>query len=434
MSQDNIIRKKWQLKGLVAELQHLLRNHHVEAGARIEKLIQKIKSLAHELGRVLSQTELKKILGVAAILIGVSFSNKAEAQSFAPPVANPFGLVPVNYYAFPAFADLDADGDQDLLVGEYEGVLKYFQNTGTSLIPQFANPIRNPFGLLATTSLAIPAFADLDGDGDTDVLLGAYYGSMEYFQNIGSSTSPQFAAPIVNPFGLDSTYLVAIPAFTDLDADGDFDLLVGEAYGAMQYFQNTGSGTSPEFAAPIVNPFGLDSTNSLAFPAFADLDHDGDTDLLVGEYYGAMKYFRNTGSAQAPQFAAPLTNPFGLGSTYYYAIPAFADLDGDSDMDLLVGEYEGVMQYFENLSTVGISDLYQSFNLSLFPNPVQDILKIDSDEKIDKIEIFNIKGENVITIANQVSQISLHHLIPGIYIVKVTSDKGNFTAQKIKKQ
>jgi hypothetical protein len=433
MKQNNFSRKKRQLKVWVQKLEQLHRYHRTGAGDQIDKLIQKIKSLAQELAAVLSYSMLRKILGAAAVLIGVSFSNKANAQFFAVPVELPFSLVPTYQLAFPAFADLDGDGDQDLLVGEYYGGLKYFQNNGTPQDAHFAAPLVNPFGLAATSYLANPAFADLDGDGDQDLLVGEAYGTMQYFQNTGSIKDPQFAAPIANPFGLASTYYLASPAFVDLDEDGDMDLLVGEAYGAMQYFQNAGSITDPQFSAPMVNPFGLDSTYHLAFPAFADLDGDGDLDLLVGEGYGVMQYFRNIGSASNPQFEPPEANPFKLVPTYYNAFPAFADLDGDGDPDLLVGEYYGVMQYFEYFP-LGVADLYRDFNLKLFPNPVGNILNIESEEKIDKIEVFNALGENVMTVENKVSQISLNHLSPGTYMVKVSTAIGTFTTRKIQKQ
>ena len=135
----------------------------------------------------------------------------------------------------------------------------------------------------------------------------------------------------------------------DIDNDGDMDLLVGEynegagGIGSMQYFENTGSSVNPQFASPQENPFGLTPAyiHLVASPDFADLDDDGDMDLLVGVYdenvgdVGSMQYFENTGSATAPSFAAPQQNPFGLVSTYYNAFPAFADLDNDGDMDLL---------------------------------------------------------------------------------------------------
>src|SRR5687768_18387875 len=135
MRENNFGRKKRQLKVLAEKLQRLSMYHRVEAGAQIEKLIQKIRGLVQELAQVISHAHLKKILGAAAILIGISFPDKANTQSFAIPVANPFGLESTNRLAFPGFADLDGDGDNDLLVGEYYGVMKYFQNTGTTVEP-----------------------------------------------------------------------------------------------------------------------------------------------------------------------------------------------------------------------------------------------------------------------------------------------------------
>ena len=434
MTQYNFGRKKRQLKFLVEKLHHLVLYHRQEAEMQIQKLIQKIKALVQELTGILSYAEIKKILGMGSVVIGISFSDQLNAQSFAAPVQNPFGLVSTYEFAFPAFADLDGDGDLDLLVGEYYGTMKYFQNTGTTLSPQFAAPQVNPFGLVSTYYYAMPAFADMDGDGDFDLLVGEYYGVMQYFQNTGTALNPHFAHPVENPFGLSPTYGLAIPSFADLDDDGDMDLLVGEGYGTMQYFQNVGSGSVPEFAPPLENPFGLDSTLNLAIPAFADLDRDGDLDLLVGEYDGVMQYFQNTGSAQTPNFGLPVANPFGLSQTYYFALPAFADLDSDGDADLLVGEYYGVMEYFENLDLTGVADISPQFNLKLYPNPVNNMLHLTADEKIKRIEIFNSVGQTVQAINSPPAQVSVNYLSPGLYVVKITFATGSFTTRKIQKQ
>jgi len=205
-------RKKRQLKALAKKLQRLLANHQEDFVSQIEKLVLRIRRLVQELLRAFSPADLKRTLGAAAIYIGVSFTNPTAAQSFAPPIANPFGLDSTYYFAFPAFADLDGDGDMDLLVGEYYGAMQYFENTGSASNPQFAAPQTNPFGLVSTYYNAFPAFADLDGDGDMDLLVGEYYGAMQYFENTGSASNPQFAAPQANPFGLVSTYYVAFPS------------------------------------------------------------------------------------------------------------------------------------------------------------------------------------------------------------------------------
>lgn len=434
MKQIHYSRKRRQLKALAERLQDFL-NHHMDGNSiQVEKLVLKIKNLLKELIHVLSRPDLKKILGAAAIFMGIAFANPVSAQTFAAPQVNPFGLTPVDLLAFPTVADLDRDGDLDLLVGENNGAMQYFQNTGSASNPQFAAPVKNSFGLVSTIDFAIPVFVDIDGDGDMDLLVGESYGAMQYFQNTGSASSPQFAAPQKNPFGLVSTYYIATPAFADLDGDGDLDLLVGEYYGGMQYFKNTGSATNPQFETPQMNPFGLSSTTGLAIPDFADLDGDGDLDLLVGEYGGAMQYFQNTGSASNPQFAAAQTNPFGLVSVNSYALPAFADLDGDGDMDLIVGEYYGAMNYFENTSTVGLRHLSMSSDDLLFPNPVKDVIKIKTNRKIAQIEIFDATGKLVSSSDGFSPSVNIAGLNSGIYLMKLTDSKGELKTRSFQKQ
>ncbi|MEL7342194.1 MAG: VCBS repeat-containing protein, partial [Bacteroidota bacterium] len=133
----------------------------------------------------------------------------------------------------------------------------------------FLAPQANPFGLSSGTYFSIPVMVDIDGDGDLDVFSGTAYGNIRYFQNTGTNTAPAFAPAQTNPFGLSAAYLIPALSFADLDMDGDQDLLVGEYYGNFQYYQNTGTNTAPAFAAPVQNPFGLSAVVDYAFPTLA---------------------------------------------------------------------------------------------------------------------------------------------------------------------
>ena len=113
--------------------------------------------------------------------------------------------------------------------------------------------------------------------------------------------TPSFVSPFLTP----TVGSRASPDFADLDGDGDLDAFVGNSSGNTIFFANTGTASAPAFAAPSSNPFGLADVGSSASPAFADLDGDGDLDAFVGEQSGNTILFENTGTASDPAFAAP---------------------------------------------------------------------------------------------------------------------------------
>ena len=161
-------------------------------------------------------------------------------------------------------------------------------------------------------------------------------------------TDPIFSAPVTNPFGLTDVGFYAKPTFADIDNDGDLDAFVGNFYGNTQFYRNTGTASAPSFAAPVTNPFGLTNVGYNAAPTFADIDHDGDLDAFVGNSDANTQFYRNTGTASAPSFTVAQTNPFGLTNVGFLATPTLADIDGDGDLDAFVGEAYGNTQFFEN--------------------------------------------------------------------------------------
>ena len=112
------------------------------------------------------------------------------------------------------------------------------------------------------------------------------------------------------------------------DAAGDS--LGGSGGGAPTFAERTGA----------ANPFNGVDVGLRSAPTFADLDGDGDLDAVVGETYGTLLYFRNTGTATAPVFVEQTgaDNPFNGVDVGTVSSPTFADLDGDGDLDAVVGE------------------------------------------------------------------------------------------------
>ncbi len=270
---------------------------------------------------------------------------------FTLTATNPFGLNDVGTLATPTFVDIDNDGDLDVFVGEVYGDILFHRNTGTANNPVFVAAITNPMGLSNVGFYANPNLVDIDGDGDLDAFIGNSDGNTLFYRNTGTATTPSFAAAITNPFGLSDVGSQASPAFVDSDNDGDLDAFVGNLDGNISFFRNTGTVNNPLFAAASINPFGLSDVGFQANPSFMDSDNDGDLDAFVGNLDGNILFFRNTGTATTPVFAAASTNPFGLTDVGANASPTFADIDGDGDLDVFVGERLGNTVFFLNDSS-----------------------------------------------------------------------------------
>jgi hypothetical protein len=425
MKQYHYSRKTRQLRKSVVELDNTIAASHGKLNSKIRSLILKIKRQIAELQTHLGTPKLKHILGATAVFFGLS----ASAQNFESPVANPFGLSSTYYFALPTAVDLDNDGDFDLMVGEYYGALQYFENTGTKANPKFAAPVKDPFNIAPSGGVfSSPTFADLDDDGDQDMLTGGYYGVQVYYENIGTATSPNFSASQLNPFGLDSSYYFSVPRFVDIDGDGDQDVMIAEYYGNIVYYENTGTKSNPQFTKSGNNPFGLTPPNIayITFPEFADLDGDGDQDMLLGEYDGALAYYQNTGTATNPAFATRVNEPFGLDSTYLTTSPTFVDIDDDGDLDLLVGEYFGNMQFYRNTSAVSSINrvLSDKVSITIYPNPAQNFISIDTEFKPNKISIVNTQGQEVLMLKGQPTKIDVSSLHRGQYFIRLEDEDG----------
>jgi len=288
------------------------------------------------------------LVAAASLALAALAPARVMAQTFAAPMPNPFGLAKVGYNASVAFADIDSDGDLDAFNGTNLGQIFFFANLGSPSAPSFAAAVSSPFGLANVEEYVSPSFADLDGDGDLDAFIGQNDGNFFFYENTGSSNAPNFSAAVANPFGLADLGIFNTPDFADLDGDGDLDLLAGEKYGSLFYFQNVGTVGFPSFAASLPNPFGLADVGDFSSPSLADLDGDGDQDLFVGESYGAIFYFANVGTPDAPSFAAPVSETFGLLDVGYSSSPCFADIDGDGDLDAFIGNSDGNIFFFRN--------------------------------------------------------------------------------------
>ncbi|MDP6529009.1 MAG: FG-GAP-like repeat-containing protein [Gemmatimonadota bacterium] len=261
----------------------------------------------------------------------------------------------------PAAADLDLDGDPDLLLGVGTGQrVEYYSNEGSADSPLYA--VINPSWIsLPGSDWAAPEVADLDGDGDMDVFVGTSEGGIRYWRNTRNGPGEPLLAEVTDhpDFGdamgclfADALDAAAVPRFVDLDADGDLDVLVGswsfsEETAHLASFRNVGSSTAPSFELWSTDFHQLGPLGQSAAPAVADLDADGDPDILVGSRDGGILFFANEGTSAHPAFAPAGMELSGL-DVGARSVPTLADLDADGDLDLVVGESGGGWNLFRN--------------------------------------------------------------------------------------
>ncbi len=335
---------------------------------RIEKLFNQLKGLHVSISK---KTVALSLVAGAALLTGTS----VNAQNFGAAQTNPFGLVSVpGGYSNVTMADLDGDGDFDLLSGDYYGNLVYYSNNGTNVAPAFGAPQTNPFNLTNVGTLySAPTFVDIDSDGDFDIMAHDYTnGAFVFYENTGTSIAPDFATSQTNPFSLLSMGFATLssPTFADLDNDGDLDMLSCVDYtSSFLYYENTGTASAPVFGAAVLNPFGIAQVTGYdwANPCFVDVDNDGDFDIILGDNSGNFGFLKNIGDATTPNFDTEVTNPFNLSNLGDYNNACFVDLDNDGDKDLMGGDGNGNISYFEmlNLPPVPPTDLTPNGNLNI---------------------------------------------------------------------
>ncbi|MEP6948918.1 MAG: T9SS type A sorting domain-containing protein [Ginsengibacter sp.] len=355
--------------------QYLSPDNYLKALARLQKSIrtgrftrytqQKKWQIWNRLCRYARQLgiKIKAPVAAACLAAGLGFVTPLAAQTFTQQTgaANPLNSANTGGFSAPVFVDIDGDGDNDVFMGNYNGTVNYYKNTGTAVAPVFTlqPAASNPLSSVAISGYTFASFVDIDGDGDMDVFIGgASDGTVRYYKNTGTTTAPVFVLQtgLTNPLNSLNDAYYAAPTFVDIDGDGDMDAFLGLSDGTISYYKNTGSATAPVFTLQTAadNPFNLVDIGGYAAPVFVDIDGDGDKDAFIGTLDGTIRYYKNTGTASVPVFAPQVgaANPLAAVNTGNYSAPAFVDIDGDGDIDAFIGGINGTISYYKNTTIV----------------------------------------------------------------------------------
>jgi len=314
--------------------------------------------------------------------------------------------------------DLDGDGDIDVLSASvFDNKIAWYENTDGlgSFGPQ---QIISNSALSARDVFA----ADLDGDGDMDVIAAAPAGNAEviWFKNLnGLGTFSEKIVITNTAIGVGSVYAA------DIDGDGDMDVLAGETIdNEVTWFENT-DGLGAFGPEQIIN-------NNAEFVRdihAADLDNDGDIDVLsASSIDNKIAWYENLdglGTFGPQQIISTDTD----GPRSVFA----ADIDGDGDTDVLSASIvDSKIAWYENFTILGIED-NNIKDFSIYPNPTSTILNMNTKNiEIIKIEIYDVLGKKVLVTKGNTTQIDISNLDSGLYLVNIQTKQGVLVKKIVK--
>lgn len=287
------------------------------------------------------------------------------------PVINSFApfseAKPANFVIFPAayYEDVDMDGKKDLITSpnifskeflnsDLNHSTWFYKNTGTDLNPSFSF-MQDDFlqaRMIDVGDNAVPAFTDIDGDGDFDMLVSShsspeFTSTVRLYENTGSAAAPAFKLVADDFLGFsDSRFFNVKIQIVDINSDQTQDLVFSATHfdtyeTHVYYFKNKSQSILDVGGVALEQlDFSLTSSENVYFN---DINGDGLPDLLAGRSEGNLEYWKNNGIPGAPSFVLEDNRYLGLEPSplRQNLAAAVADLDADGKVDLVLADQTG---------------------------------------------------------------------------------------------
>ena len=361
------------------------------------------------------------------------------------------GMVDLGRGAYPSFHDFDGDGLLDLAVANkerYEGVdqtpaaVAVFRNTGTTTEPQFDLV---DLDWIALEDFQIespyPAFGDLDGDGDLDVLVGDELGRIHEFTNVAPAGAwPEFTltALSIPEDGSGEAIDVgqfATPQLHDMDGDGDLDMVVGEKNGTLTLFERTSVGTWSEYISPIhgenwgnILVDNLLGINGYSVPALTPTSEG--LRVFVANETGTVQDFGLASDNWDAELLEVNDAVFG-GREGFRCAAAIADVDNDGLLDALVGIQNGGLLAYSSSSDTLILDAaaLPAWEWQVMPNPGRDAFRWRSAQPWSgELTAWSVTGRkvgHVVVQGQREGAVETTDWAPGNYVIRPVLTPGN---------
>lgn len=343
--------------------------------------------------------------------------------------------------SYPVFADIDADGLTDMLVGTIGnidstyyiygslqthrlGKIAFFKNVGTTNNPVF-QLFDDDFGNLKSMKMGglVPTFGDLNNDGKPEMLVGTSEGNILSF-------NADFHLHDNDFLHYEKTW--SAPCLYDVDADGILDLVVGNANGKLTLYQGFNEDGNVSFAFVTDEWGGVDvrdySASYFGYSVPSFFKSGTETYLSVGSEQGKMFLYKlnNSGlpfeeiSDEWQRFVPDFDNQFGLRCA-----AALSDLNDDGKLEMIVGNYAGGLQLFNAEIDVNQSVGEMLEEVLVYPNPAKSVLTIVG-RGIGQIRVYDVFGRCMIqkNADSDETTIEVDDLASGIYLLQMNCNSG----------
>ncbi len=257
-----------------------------------------------------------------------------ESDGGSPPAFTERVISTIADGALAVFAtDLDGDGDIDVLsVSEIDDKVAWYESDGLSP-PTFTERV-----ISTTAVLAFSVFAtDVDGDGDTDVLSASQVDDKIAWYDSDGGSPPTFTERLISTAADNPNSVFA----TDVDGDGDTDVLSASWIDDKIAWYDSDGGSPPAFTERVIS-----TTADGGISVFAtDVDGDGDTDVLSASWLDDKIAWYESDGGLPPTFTERVISTTAVGATSVFA----TDLDGDGDTDVLsASENDDKIAWYES--------------------------------------------------------------------------------------
>jgi len=305
-------------------------------------------------------------------------------------------------------ADLDNDGDMDVLSASIiDDKIAWYEN----LDGEGNFSTQNIITTIADKANSVYA-ADIDSDGNLDVLSASIAdGKIAWYKNMDGEGNFGAQQLISQEAGAFCVYA------SDIDGDGDMDVLSSSVFNVVWYENLDGLGT---FYRHLIT----DDINEAQSVYASDIDGDGTMDVLFTTLYAnEIVVYRNIDGQGT--FIHEVISSNAMGAKAVFA----GDINGDGAMDVLsASEDDDKIAWYENLGPLGIDENTVSF-FSIYPNPIVDVFKVESQSRITKIEIYNPIGQLIKAVYDK-NSVDTSRISPGLYIIKIIDENGHTETKK----